>query len=76
MSEEWLKGNFRVGKLVMRGAATHCAGCGTFNGMAAVVLEDGWTMPPEPDWPFDAAKCPVCGDGFEKKLRSPSGRDR
>lgn len=59
--ESWLNGWPRMGVQVIIGNATHCAGCGKFNGVTCVVIADDWESPEKmPDWPFDEENCPVC----------------
>ena len=42
------------------GLHPHCAGCGKSLGLACIALEAGVEYPPEPQWPFEEATCPLC----------------
>lgn len=57
--ESWLNGWKRHGDWVGYGGGIHCAGCGSLEGMATVIvtLEPN---APEPAWPFDRETCPLC----------------
>jgi hypothetical protein len=58
----WLNGWPRMGLTgVLIGTATHCIGCGRFNGTTTVAFTEDWVPPGElPTWPFTAESCPVC----------------
>ena len=46
---------------VLVGTGIACAGCGRDRGDVCVAFEDEWAPPEKlPDWPFDAATCPIC----------------
>ena len=57
--EKWHEGWKRNGDVIMYGHP-HCAGCGKFLGCCALGIEEGWVPPPDPQWPFDEAGCPLC----------------
>ena len=60
MREHWLHGWYRDGSVVVMGTTTRCCGCGRITGtICAMLPEDDWQPPPEPDWPF-GVDCPVC----------------
>jgi len=72
--EHWLNGWHRHGDSVLIGTATHCAGCGKFLGLACVIF-DGSPLPEKnPDFPFEAATCPLCE--YRESPRPPAPVDK
>jgi hypothetical protein len=63
---DWLHGWPRMGEAgggtaVLLGNAVHCVGCGRFQGITTVAIDEDWQDPgPTPTWPFPEGECPVC----------------
>ena len=58
--ESWLNGWQRSGTRVRIANGVHCAGCGACLGVVTCGGPAPEALPPEPDWPFSEADCPVC----------------
>ena len=70
---KWLNGWPRIGSSVLIGTATHCAGCGKFQGITCVSFTEGYVPPEkEPDWPFPEDSCPVC-EASERAIQDALG---
>lgn len=57
----WLHGWSRTSvRYVRYGSGTHCVCCGRCYGVTCTVFDPDVEYPPEPDWPFTPADCPIC----------------
>lgn len=61
---------------VLIGTAVCCIGCGLTLGITTVSFPEDWDPPPQPDWPFPAALCPVHQSAPPEPAADPQPRAR